>query len=174
VRSHTTDAGAAGLVRLQSGRFMALVFGNNSDNVEVFVTTLAEMPGFNDSASQWISVSTAGTPFGDSWYQNVQIVPDCSGQLYIVGTHRHWTSENDWADIWRLDVSDSWLPTFTKLGNFNAKCRTANTGNERYCDFAAGAGIYVDGQGKLILYGIEHYNDGLPGTTRGVKMREFR
>jgi hypothetical protein len=173
VRSHTTDAGAAGLVRLQSGRFMALVFGNNSDNVEVFVSTLAEMPGFNDSASQWQSVAAADTPFGDSWYQNIQVVPDCTGQLYIVGTHRHWTSENDWADIWRLDVSNSYVPSFAKLGNFNAKCRTGNTGNERYCDFAAGAGVYVDGNGKLVLYGVEHYNDGLPGTTRGVKVREF-
>jgi hypothetical protein len=33
--------------------------------------------------------------------------------------------------------------------------------------------VYVDGMGKLILYGIEHYNDGMPGTTRGVKVREF-
>lgn len=173
LRNGLTDAGAASLVRLQSGRFMALVFGNDSDNVEVFVSTLAEMPGFSGNGSQWQSVAAANTPFGASDYQNVQIVSDCSGQLYIVGTHRHWDSENDWADIWRLDVSDSYAPSFTKLGNFNAKCRTGNTGNERYCDFAAGAGVYVDGSGKLVLYGVEHYNDGVPGTTRGVKVREF-
>jgi hypothetical protein len=173
VRSHTTDAGAAALVRLQSGRFMALVFGNNSDNVEVFVSSLADMPGFNDSASQWQSMAAADTPFGASWYQNIQIVSDCGGQFYIVGTHRHWDSENDWADIWRLDVADNYAPSFAKLGNFNAKCRTGNTGNERYCDFSAGAGTYVDGSGKLVLYGVEHYNDGLPGTTRMVKVREF-
>jgi hypothetical protein len=173
VRSHTTDAGAAGLVRLQSGRFMAVLFGNDSDNFEVFVSSLAEMPGFNDSASEWQSVATGITPFGDSDYQNIQIVPDCAGQMYIVGTHHHWTSSDDWADIWRMDVWGSWLPSFTKLGNFNPKCSSANTGNERYCDFVAGAGVYVDALGKLILYGVEHYNDGLPGTTRGVKVREF-
>ena len=173
VRSHVTDAGAAGLVRLQSGRFMAMVFGFNSSNVETFVSSLPEMPGFSDTGSQWQSVSAVDTPFGVSWYQNIQIVSDCNGQLYIVGTHRHWDSENDWADIWLLDLTDSYQPIFTKLANFNATCRSTQTGGTRYCDFSAGAGVYVDDQGKLILYGVEHYNDGLPGTTRMVKVREF-
>jgi hypothetical protein len=171
--SHVTDAGAAGLVRLQTGRFMALVFGHDSSNVDTFLSSLPEMPGFSDTGSQWEAVSSAHTPFGDSAYQGIQVLTDCSGQLYIVGTHRHWSSENDWADLWRMDVSDRYEPVFTKLANFNAKCRTANTGNSRYCDFAAGAGVYVDGQGQLTLYGVEHYNDGYPGTTRMVKVREF-
>lgn len=171
--SHVTDAGAAGLVRLQSGRFMALVFGHDSSNVDTFISSLPEMPGFSDYGSEWEAVSSATTPFGSSAYQSIQILTGCDGQFYIVGTHRHWTSENDWADLWRMDVTDLYEPVFTKLANFNAKCRTTNTGGTRYCDFAAGAGVYVDGQGQLQLYGVEHYNDGYPGTARMVKVREF-
>jgi hypothetical protein len=39
--------------------------------------------------------------------------------------------------------------------------------------FDAGAGVYVQGNGGLLLYGVEHYNDGYPGTKRAVKVREF-
>lgn len=170
-RGQTTNAGAAALTRLSSGVFLALVFGNDSDDVEVFVSSLTELPGHGGSASQWVSRASASTPFGGSNYQNLQLVTKCDGQLYVAGTHKDGST--DWVDLWRLDLSSGFSPTFTKVANRHMYCSTSNTGNTRYCDFDAGAGVYVQGNGGLLLYGVEHYNDGYSGTTRAVKVREF-
>ncbi|HEU4534293.1 MAG TPA: hypothetical protein VFS00_09255 [Polyangiaceae bacterium] len=170
-RGQTTNAGAAALTRLGTGFFLALVFGNDSDDVEVFVSSQAELPGHGGSGSQWVSRAGAATPFGGSNYQNLQLVTKCDGQLYVAGTHKDGSS--DWVDLWRVDLSAGYAPTFTKVANRHMYCNTSNTGGTRYCDFDAGAGVYVRGSGGLILYGVEHYNDGLPGTTRAVKVREF-
>lgn len=170
-RGQTRNAGAAGMTRLSDGRFIALTFGNDSDDVEVFVSTATSLPGHDGGVSSWISQAGTTTPFGGGNYQNLQIVTGCDGQMFVTGTHRDGVK--DWADLWRLDLSPGFMPTFTKVANRHMYCSTANTGNTRYCDFAAGAGTYVDGAGALRLYGVEHYNDGYPNTTRAVKVREF-
>jgi hypothetical protein len=170
-RSQTTNAGAAGMTRLSSGNFMTLVFGNNSDDVEVFVSSSTSLPGHNGSTSTWISMASANTPFGGGNYQGLQLITKCDGQLFVAGTHKDVST--DWVDLWRVDLNASYVPTFTKVANRHMYCSTSNTGNTRYCDFQAGAGIYVNGSGGLHLYGVEHYNDGVSGTTRVVKVREF-
>ncbi|HEU4533949.1 MAG TPA: hypothetical protein VFS00_07525, partial [Polyangiaceae bacterium] len=60
-RGQTTNAGAAALTRLSSGAFLALIFGNDSDDVEVFVSSLPELPGHGGSASQGLSRASAST-----------------------------------------------------------------------------------------------------------------
>lgn len=68
-------------------------------------------------------------------------------------------------------------PVFTKPANFNAKCFSSQSGATRYCDFAVGAGVYVDDQGQLMPYGVEHDKDGYPGSTRmgeGAGVRAVR
>lgn len=170
-RSQTTNAGAAGMTRLSSGNFMTMVFGNNSDDVEVFVSSSTSLPGHNGSTSTWISMASANTPFGGGNYQGLQLITKCDGQLFVAGTHKDVST--DWVDLWRVDLNASYVPTFTKVANRHMYCSTSNTGNTRYCDFQAGAGIYVNGSGGLHLYGVEHYNDGVSGTTRVVKVREF-
>lgn len=171
-RGQTTNAGAATLTRLASGQFLAFLFGNDSDDVEVFLSSQTTLPGHGGTSSQWVSQASASTPFGSANYQNLQFVTRCDGQLYVAGTHKNTTGE-DWVDLWRVDLNATYVPTFTKVANRHMYCSTSNTGNTRYCDFDAGAGIYVHGTGGLILYGVEHYNDGYPGTTRAVKVREF-
>lgn len=171
-RGQTANAGAASLARLADGTFVALIFGNDSDDVEVFVSSDASMPGFAPNTASWISVAQASTPGGFEAYQNVQFVTKCDGTLYVVGTHKN-LSNSDWADLWRVDFSSSYAPSFTKVANRNMKCSTGNTGNVRYCDFQAGAGVYVSDAGRLAVYGVEHYNDAVPGTPNGVKVREF-
>lgn len=170
-RSQLTNAGAASMTRLSSGNFMAMVFGYDSDDVEVFVSSSTSLPGHNGSISTWVSMASANTPFGGGNYQNLQLVTKCDGQLFVAGTHKD--GNTDWVDLWRVDLSASYVPTFTKVANRHMYCSTSNTGNTRYCDFQAGAGIYVNGSGGLHLYGVEHYNDGVPGTKRVVKVREF-
>jgi hypothetical protein len=171
-RGQTANAGAVSLARLGDGTFVALIFGNDSDDVEVFVSSDASIPGFAPNTASWISVAQASTPSGFQAYQNVQFVTKCDGTLYVVGTHKN-LSGSDWADLWRVDFSSSYTPSFTKVANRNMKCSTANTGNVRYCDFQAGAGVYVSDAGRLAVYGVEHYNDAVPGTPYGIKVREF-
>jgi hypothetical protein len=170
-RGQRTNAGAAALTRLGSGHFLAFVFGNDSDDVEVFVSSLPELPGHGGSTSQWASRASAATPFGGSNYQNLQFLTKCDGQLYVAGTHKDGST--DWVDLWRVDLGATYAPTFSKVANRHMYCKTSNTGDARYCDFDAGAGVYVKGDGGLLLYGVEHYNDGYSGTTRAVKVREF-
>jgi hypothetical protein len=169
-RGQTTNAGAVALTRLSDGRFLAMVFGNDSDDVEVFVSTTTAMCL---SPSCWQSKWSEGTPFGSSNYQNLQFITGCDGALYLVGTHKNGSGE-DWADLWQvtLDVS-TFNPTLTKKANFHAMCSTGNTGGNRYCDFDAGAGAYVDPSGRVSIYGVEHYDDAYPNDGYGVKVREF-
>lgn len=171
-RGQTFNAGAAALTRLSDSRFMALIFGNDSDDVEVFLSTSSGMPGFSVGSS-WTSVALAPTPSGFEAYQNVQLIADCVGNLFVLGTHQNLFPEDDWADLWRVQFSDTYAPSFTKVKNRNVKCKSGNTGQTRYCDLQAGAGGYVSASGRLLLYGVEHYNDAYPGTGDGVKVREF-
>ena len=53
-RGQTTNAGAAGMTRLSDGRFIALLFGNNSDDVEVFVSSATSLPGHDGGSSSWV------------------------------------------------------------------------------------------------------------------------
>jgi hypothetical protein len=170
-QGQTKNAGAVALTRLSDGRFLAMVFGNDSDDVEVFVSTTTALCL---STSCWQSKWSEGTPFGSASYQNLQFITGCDGALYLVGTHRNGSGE-DWADLWQatLDVN-TFNPTLTKKANFHAVCSSGNTGGTRYCDFKAGAGAYVDSAGRVYLYGVEHYDDAFPNDGHGVKVREFK
>ncbi|WP_437980915.1 hypothetical protein [Sorangium sp. So ce117] len=172
-RGQTVNAGAVSLTLLSSGRYLAFVFGHNSDDVEVFVSSEAAMPYFGSSSSTWISQASVSTPFGGAEYQGLQLVTQCDGQLFVAGTHRNKWFDEDWVDLWRVDLSATFVPGFTEVASRHMSCSSAATGNKRYCAFDAGAGIYVDPDGEILLYGVEHYNDAYPGTTRAVKVREF-
>jgi len=172
-KGQTTNGGAAALTRLNDEHFMVMVFGNNSQDVEVFVSTGT---GFPTTAGQWESKDAWATNFGPTHYQNVQFITRCDGRLYVLGTHDD--GGDDWADLYQVTFTSTYRPTFVKVKNRNMKCNTAATGGVRYCDFDAGAGPYVDPAGNLILYAVEHWNDAYPETgpgpdDYGVKVREF-
>lgn len=173
VRGNMNSAGAASLSRLSNGRYVVLVFGWDSKEVEIFLSPSSSLPYF-ESSDRWVSIGRIDTPVDFRPYQNVQLVTDCSGRTYIVGTHRNgWPSYEDWVDIWSIDFSRVSAPAFRKVGNRNLKCRSSYTSGQRYCDFMAGAGVFVDHAGRVLIYGIEHYSDAFPGDGSAVKFREF-
>ena len=91
-----------------------------------------------------------------------------------MATYKFELYGDDWADLYQVTLdSITYEPTFEPVASRNFKCSTTNTGGDRYCDFNAGAGVYVDSSGRLTLYGVEHYNDAYPDTDYGVKVREF-
>jgi hypothetical protein len=166
----TSNAGAVAMTRTDDDFFLALVFGNDSTDVEVFRSSTASLPAVG--ATAWVSKGAWSTGWGNA-YQNVQFVTKCDGQLFVVATHQN-SSEEDWADLYRVTFNTTtFKPTFAKVAKRNLTCRSSNTGNTRYCDFKAGAGPYVDYYGGIILYGIEHWNDAYPGSNWAVKTREF-
>lgn len=171
-RGPTTNAGAAALTRLNDSTFMVMIFGNDADEVEVFVSNGTTM---SLASSFWQSKWQESTPSGFEAYQNLQFITKCDGSLYLLGTHKNWWTGKDWADLWRVTFSTdgNYNPSFSKVANANLTCKSDSTGGTRYCDFAAGAGAYVDGSGRVYVYGVEHYDDAYPGTGYGVKLREF-
>ena len=173
----TKHGSSAALTRTNDGKFLIMVFGNNAADVEVFVSAGTSMP---TTPGNWHSKIAKADPFGATWekYQNVQFITECdtdtSGRLFLLATHKNDSSE-DWADLYRVTFNTTtYEPTFVKWANRNMTCSSSSTGGTRYCDFDAGAGSYVDPDGNLILYGVEHYNDHFnPNTDYGVKVREF-
>jgi hypothetical protein len=153
------NAGAAALTQLADGRFVALVFGYDSSDVEVFITE----PGAEDPvAAVWRSRATARTPFVGH-YQGVQLITRCDGALFALGTYEN-TAREDWADLWRVDFVDAaWTPRFTAVAK-----RRFDSG-----DFDAGAGAYVDGEGRLGIDAVEHLDGDEPGGAT-VRVSELR
>lgn len=102
-KGQTKDAGAAAMTRLDDLRFMVMIFGHDSQEVEVFVSTGT---GFPTTTSQWDSKDAWPTSFGsDQRYQNVQLITRCDGRLYALGTHKN--GSNDWADLYTVTINTS-------------------------------------------------------------------
>ena len=121
----------------------------------------------------WTSRASGDSPAGFEAYQNLQLITRCDGALMVLGTHKTLLGD-DWADLWRVELDpDTLAPTFTKVAKRNLTCRSASTGDTRYCDFQAGAGGFIGAGGRLYIYGVEHYDDAFPGDGEGVKVREF-
>lgn len=172
-KGNLTGAGSAAMTRLSDGRFLALVFGRNAFDVEVFVSSRPEMPGIAESLGAWLSVALSETPSTFNAYQNTQLITECDGSLYLLGTYKSSLTCKDWADLFRVSFSPTFEPTFRLLASRTFACLSESTGGMRYCDFQAGAGAYVSGSGRLGMYGVEYYNYGVPTTSDVVKVREF-
>ena len=181
-KGNTAHGGAAALTRTNDSKFLVMVFGEDSSDVEVFVSSGTSMP---TSPTDWNSkISTAAFGSSDDDYQNVQFITECdidtSGRLFALATYKNdsWhdgrAPGEDWLDLYRVTLNTTtYAPTFAKVASRKMTCSSANTGSTRYCDFDAGAGVFIDANGSLILYGVEHYNDHYPGDDTAVKVREF-
>ncbi|MCA9658175.1 MAG: hypothetical protein KC486_07515, partial [Myxococcales bacterium] len=164
------DAGTAGLTRLADGQAMVMIFGDDAEEYEVFS---APADGRALTEATWTSRASGDSPAGFEAYQNLQLITRCDGALMVLGTHKTLLGD-DWADLWRVELDpDTLAPTFTKVAKRNLTCRSASTGDTRYCDFQAGAGGFIGAGGRLYIYGVEHYDDAFPGDGEGVKVREF-
>ena len=184
-----TQGSSAALTRTNDGKFMVMIFGEDADDVEVFVSAGTTMPS---TEGDWISKGSFDFPGSDTQdFQNVQFVtrcddgepePDVSGELFLVATFK--TSpvpfDMDFVVLYQVTFPDvqpqTYEPTFTpdaEAPRVMTCSSEENTGGDRYCDFDAGAGVFVDGNGDLMLYGVEHWNDHFDNSDDAVKVREF-
>lgn len=173
--------GFAALTRLNNGRYLAI---GGDDRIEVFVTEGTSLLGTWKSHSAWNPVKGfVDDPRGPAnmKYQGAQFLTDCSGALYLALTRKSINAlgsyQNDWIDVWRTHVySTKGKYTIGLSKVFNRHMYCGGGGDTLWCNFVAGAGMYIHPQnGDLLAYGIEHWNDGPQVNGVGsTKMKEFR
>jgi uncharacterized membrane protein len=175
--------GSAALAQLSDGRFLLAMYSNKG-SIDFFVSNQSDVFDRNITFSLldiWPKNEIIG-----NWdnYQGINFVTDCgTGQLYLVGTGNvdasvylcplyNWKfpcTPTGWdaASLMevRFDGNDIELEVVWE-NIFHCSYR-----DEKYCNFDAGAGVYVDPDHQLFVYATEHANNGPGGT---VKMMEFR
>lgn len=155
-------ASAVGIAKLADGRYL-LVVGERSSKILTFYvsegTTLD-----HELAFRWIGTRT-GTVAGG--FQNMNLVTQCDGALFLVGTQNSGfpppSLGSDLVRWYRLANTDDDQVGITPIGSRQLRCRR--------CNFGAGAGVYVDPDGRLLLYAVEH-NDA--GPDHSIEFEEFR
>lgn len=171
-RGDTGHMSSTCLTKLADGRFLLIAIGGSKDDTdaEIFVSTGTRM---SLAASFWQSVNhrwiERDFPLWED-YENFQCVTACDGRLFAVGTHRNSfpaIGNEDWADIWQISLDPTtFYPTFSKRANRHMYC-------DGHCEFGAGAGTYVDPNGRLYVYGVEDHESASGFLTWDVEMREF-
>ncbi|WNG58949.1 hypothetical protein F0U59_32625 [Archangium gephyra] len=175
----TQDAGTASLAKLSDGRFLLILGRADANNLEFYRSAGGDLrsadAGFVplDNWNEGELRSAIGDrEFGD--YQNLDLVTQCDGSLFLAGTHLNIATGEDWIDLFRL-TEESGQAVITKVAKKHLYCGYPSpgydSGTNRQCNLDAAGGVYVDPWGQLIVYGTEHDNDG-PGSS--VKMMEFR
>lgn len=183
--------GNASLARMANGRYLLLGLGGGK--ITPFVskgTSFPEKPdewtrGRNFSPGKlWAAGGDSSPPVIKSLgsgYQNTQLVADCNGELFILGTHNsHKLSYfhmggKDYIDIWKVTLQeiqngDAYDIHLKKVGNRHMYC------GKEWCNFNTGASVYIDPMtGNLSAYATEYYNEGPKvNGIRSTKIKEFR
>jgi hypothetical protein len=175
---HTTGVSGAGTVsmaRLRGGRYVLIVGGTDANILDFYVsrTGRLDQPRFGH-ATRWresqlkTTLRDGDREFGD--YQNLNLVTDTSGRLYLIGTHRsgNLTLGADFADLFLLENLGNTV-AITKVAKRHLYCGVPFAGQQ--CNFDAAGGVYVTPRRMLLLYGTEHANN---GPQASVKAQEFR
>jgi hypothetical protein len=181
------DAGTASVTKLSDGTYLLVVGGKDANPLWFYIsegTTLASDPNFQ-LKDTWHK-GEQDSEIGDwNWgaYQNINIVNQCDGTMYLIGLHNDSPVGlgDDWIDVYRLEVDSN---TYD-VGLVKVAMRHVYSdwgGVPKQCNLDAAAGVYIDPEGRLIVYATEHDNDGPlagdPTCTNGpdcsVKFMEFR
>jgi hypothetical protein len=185
--SLAAEAGTASLAKLADGRFLLIIGRADANILDFYVSrgTDVRTTGF-DRFDTWDEDELESElcdddddcdeEFGN--YQNVNLLPQCDGGLYLVGTHKNSITTEDFIDLYRIENGSGAEVRIVKVAKHHLTC---GYGGVNHCDFDAAGGIYVDPAGQLLLYGTEHDNDGpldvaplCSGAACSVKLEEFR
>ena len=164
-------AGTVSIAKLRDGRYLLIVGGANANTLDFYLSragTDLTNPRF-DHVATWRESELVGgdSEFGN--YQNLGLVADPGGTLYLIGTHRNAAGGpgSDFADLFRLERTPR-TPRIRKIASRHLYCGFPGGAQ---CNLDAAGGVYVTPSGGLMLYGTEHDNDGPGGS---VKAEEFR
>lgn len=185
VLPHTTGtkgAGTVSIARLRDGRYLMIVGGTNANVLDFYLTPSGSA---SPVSAVWSHVATwreselrseirGDREFGN--YQNLNLLVDRTGAVFLLGTHKDSVRNTDWADLFQVTTAGG-RPRITKVAKRHLYCDipAARVGSITYggrqCDFDAAGGAYVSPTGRLLLYGTEHDNDGFGGTTKAMEFR---
>ncbi len=175
----TQEAGTASLAKLADGRFLLIIGRADANNLEFYLSSATDLR-LDGNTFQLVDTwneSELHSTFGDTEfanYQNLNLVSQCDGALFLVGTHLDSTTGQDWVDAHRVTAEGDNI-VITKVAKQHLYCGYPSpgydSGTNRHCNLDAAGGVYVDPSGQLLVYGTEHDNDGPYGS---VKMMEFR
>ena len=172
---HTEFADAAGAIliaRLANGRILFGIGRGGSKTIDFYVSNGSDLesstfiPFYTWNEDERHSDLSGDDDYGD--YQTLNVVTQCDGTLFMVGTHKNLGNGRDFADTWRLDNGDGNQVEITKV---SAKHLICDNLGDNQCNLDAAAGVYLDPDGQIYVYSTEHDNDGPGGS---IKMEEFR
>jgi hypothetical protein len=157
---------AVGLVRIPNQHYLLLVWDDH--NLYLYQSKTTDMyQGFNASNYSVVSpddvrggFQTEGSgPFGFSTYQNLNFVTDRSEGVYFVATRNTQVGSpvlpgNNFATLYKVSWPGGDYESRPEIDHYETK-QIYCYNNQ--CDFAAGAGMYVNGNGALFLYAVPHY-----------------
>jgi hypothetical protein len=169
------EAGTAALAKLVDGTFVLVIGRRNVRTLDFYQSTTTDI-----RATGWQYLDTwharelrttiEDRRFGS--YQNLQLIAGTDQRLYLVGTHQQGiVRATQWVDLFVVTGSRS--VTITKVAKRRVQCRNGGV----QCNLDAGAGVYIDPAGALIVYGVEHEHGGPratgPHATASVRLTEF-
>jgi len=179
------------MAQLQDGRHLLMVADSDAAILDFYVLTI-EPEGTTvlhlDEWRKWNVIVEPGVYFKDDWdtFQSLSLVVDCdTGKFYLIGMGNLdstatcppiWPcipNGEDWASLYEVRiVDDPWEgPNTILIEKIAERHFYCGYRGERYCNFDAAGGVYVDPYGQLYLYSTEHTSDGPLNT---VKFMEFR
>ncbi|HKZ54548.1 MAG TPA: hypothetical protein VJ123_03635 [Anaerolineales bacterium] len=161
-------ATGAALTKLVDGNYLLMGAAHNNADLEFYLA--GSLTGPWTVVGAWRK-GQHNLPWAS--FQNMQFVTDSrNGDLYLVGTVGHNPGipfdDEDWAYLYQASLDGGQIV----VEYVDRKRMYCSDGflTTQYCNFNAGAGIYVTGDGKLALYAVEHNNDGPNGS---IKMEQF-
>lgn len=182
------DPWGAGIVKLSDGTYLLAVFVNDGGNKIWFyksrntslcnpnASNVCQGPDFQSDPI--IKYSWEAGP------QNISLLADENGQLYVWAGDK---SEYDRLMLWELvinEMTDAWGRVLYQAGLYKLRDKhiyCTFRGDPKQCDLDSASGIYIDPDGRLLVYATEHdnggprYEDAGTETTDGsVRMMEFR
>jgi PAS domain-containing protein len=163
-------AGAVAMTRLVDGRYLVIAGGHNSNELDFYRSDSTDLTnasfGHLDhwTENELIALGT-DSEFGN--YQNINLVRQSDGTLFVVGLHRNTNTAplaigDDWADLFRLSFDASDQARIEKVAKRHMFCPDGE-------NFDSGAGLFIAGSGHMYLYAVEHYL-----TNTMVRACEFR
>lgn len=145
---HPANASNVAAARLQDGRFLVVVGAHSSRSLDFYVSN-RHAPGDARFALTFFAALQREVPTS---FQNTALLTQCDGTLFLAGT---WNTRlpppsggRDLLAWYRLGTGAAGEPTLDEVGRAHLDCGR--------CNFAAGAGPYVDPSGAVRLYAVAH------------------
>ncbi len=139
-----TEASAVALGKLADGRYL-LVLGVRSSKILEFYLSNGE--SLRSDRLEWRRIGIR-LGQGVGGFQNLTVLTQCDGVLYLVGTHNTAVPPpsrgRDHVHWYRLGTESGGRILVQKAGERWLHCT--------YCNLAAGAGLYVTPSGEVLVY----------------------